>query len=98
MKSKVCKVFVISMYPCRAQNLDFVPLSVESLGGFTPTATKVIRKLATQKAQRNNSDVKKTINQEFKKINILLMRGNASLLLNRFQADSVPQEEILENL
>ena len=83
---------------CRAQNLDFVPISVESLGGFTPTAIKVIRKLATQKAQRNNSDVKRTINQEFKKLNILLMRGNASLLLNRFQADSVPQEEILEDL
>ena len=43
-------------------------------------------------------DVKRTINQEFKKLNILLMRGNASLLLNRFQADSVPQEEILEDL
>ena len=83
---------------CRAQNLDFVPISVESLGGFTPTAIKVIRKLATQKAQRNNSDVKRTINQEFKKLNILLMRGNGSLLLNRFQADSVPQEEILEDL
>ena len=38
------------------------------------------------------------INQEFKKLNILLMRGNGSLLLNRFQADSVPQEEILEDL
>ena len=49
-----------------------------------------------QKSQRNNSDFKRTINQEVKKLNVLLMRGNASLL--RFQADLVPQEEILEEL
>ena len=52
---------------------------------------------ATQKALRNNHDIKRTISQEFKVLNILLMRGNASLLLNRFQSDSmVPQEEVFE--
>ena len=83
---------------CRAQNLDFVPLSVESLGGWTPTAIKLITKLATQKASRNNHDIKRTIAQEFKVLNILLMRGNASLLLNRYQAQEIPQEEVLADL
>ena len=81
-----------------AQNLDFVPLSVESLGGWTPTAIKLITKLATQKASRNNHDIKRTIAQEFKVLNILLMRGNASLLLNRYQAQEIPQEEVLADL
>ena len=41
---------------CRAQNLDFVPLSVESLGGFTSTAIKVMRKLATQQKSQSMVD------------------------------------------
>ena len=82
---------------CRAQGLDFAPLSIETLGGWESSAIKVIKSLATQKALRNNHDIKRTISQEFKVLNILLMRGNASLLLNRFQSDSmVPQEEVFE--
>ena len=67
----------------RAAGMTFRPLAVENLGGWTDSAIREIKKLATDKAIRHGHDVKKTISTEFKVLNCLLMRGNAEILLNR---------------
>ena len=67
----------------RAAGMTFRPMAVENLGGWTETAIREIKKLATDKAIRHGHDVKKTISTEFKVLNCLLMRGNAEILLNR---------------
>ena len=67
----------------RAAGMTFRPLAVENLGGWTDSAIREIKKLATDKAIRHGHDVKKTISMEFKVLNCLLMRGNSEILLNR---------------
>ena len=65
---------------------------------MTQTTFNLISTISKDKAIRTGADISKTINNSFKKMNILLMRCNANLLLNRcpvirdIQAEIEPED------
>ena len=68
---------------CRNFGLTFVPVAMCALGSMTETTYNLISKISKDKAIRSGADISKTVNNSFKKLNILLMKCNANLLLNR---------------
>ena len=68
---------------CRNFGLTFVPVAMCALGSMTQTTYNLISKISTDKAIRSGADISKTVNNSFKKMNCLLMKCNANLLLNR---------------
>ena len=54
-----------------------------ALGSMTETTYNLISRISKDNAIRTGADISKTINNSFKKMNILLMKCNANLLLNR---------------
>ena len=69
---------------CSANGIRFEPIAVENLGGFTNSSIRIITKIARDKAIRSGLDINKTVSNTFKMLSVLLQRGNAQLLLNRF--------------
>ena len=68
---------------CRNFGLTFAPMAFSALGSMTTTSYNIISRISKDKAIRTGADISKTINNSFKKLNVLLMKCNANLLLNR---------------
>ena len=68
---------------CMAEGLVFCPLAVETLGGWSGSATDQIRRLGVALARANSQDESEAVKHLFGRLSILLMRGNSSLMLNR---------------
>jgi hypothetical protein len=68
---------------CRAQHINFVPLIVETFGGWDAGAVKHLKEMASCAAQRLGNDPAIIKRQLFQYLSILLQRGNASLLINK---------------
>ena len=68
---------------CRNFGLTFVPVAMCALGSMTQTTYNLISRISKDKAIRSGANISKTVNNSFKKLNILLMKCNANLLLNR---------------
>ena len=68
---------------CYTQGIHFVPLPVETLGGWHPQAIQVIRKICRQLARQTGREDSEVIAHAFQRLGILLMKGNAALILNR---------------
>ena len=64
--------------------IRFEPIAVENLGGYTASAIRINTKIARDKAIRSGLNINKTVSNSFKILSVLLQRGNAQLLLNRF--------------
>ena len=68
---------------CRRQGLAFVPLAVEALGGWHPSAEAQIRKLGSSLALHSGQDEGETITFLWRRLSILLQKGNCAILGNR---------------
>ena len=69
---------------CRSAGIDFVPLVVESLGGWCPDAISTIRSIRHAIGQRDNStESLLTTKHLFGPLAIALWRGNASCWIHR---------------
>ena len=68
---------------CLAQGLAFIPLPVETLGGWSGPAADQIRKLGQALAWSTGQEEGVTVKHLFGRLSVLLMRGNTALLLNR---------------
>ena len=56
---------------------------VEALGGWHEGAAALVTRLARQLASHTGKEVDEQIKNLFKRLGILLMRGNSALILNR---------------
>jgi hypothetical protein len=65
---------------CRQQGIFFIPLAVETLGGWETEAASTIRAMALQLASRTCTPNSIVVNQTFQRLGVLLQRGNAALL------------------
>ena len=68
---------------CRKQGIAFLPMAVESLGGWHVAAVKEVKKLAAALARNTGqveADVKRHI---WGRLALLVQRGNAAILGNR---------------
>ena len=70
---------------CQKEGVKFLPLPVETLGGWHKNALKVITKLAHQLARHTGSIESETVSHLYQSlsVSILLMKGNAALILSR---------------
>ena len=73
---------------CRRQGIKFIPLAVESLGGWHELAVGEIRKLAAALARQSGQEEKEARGHLLQRLSVSLMRGNGALFVNRIP-DSV---------
>ena len=66
----------------------FIPIAVESLGAWHPTAVAEVAKLGSALARQNGDEDNTTIQRLFQQLSVALMRGNAALLNNRRPPES----------
>ena len=68
---------------CRREGIVFLPLVVESLGGWHKVAEREVKKLAAAKARQGGQEEEEAVKHTFTRLSILLMRSNAAILANR---------------
>ena len=75
-------VFSINL-DCDREGIQFFPIVVEALGGWHSDAAAAVSKLARQLASHTGREEEETTRYLFQRLSLLLMRGNAALILNR---------------
>ena len=68
---------------CDREGITFIPLAVETLGGWEAEAITQIRNIARGMGRRQSGDERVAIKHLFQRLAVILQRGNASLFLNR---------------
>ena len=68
---------------CRKVGLTFIPMSMETLGGWHEQTELQVKKLASAQARHTGGDQSETTRHLSQRLSILLARGNAALILNR---------------
>ena len=68
---------------CRQQGIAFIPLAMESLGGWLDRAVKEVRKLGDALGRHTGQEVGEVVSHLFKRLSILLVKGDAALFDNR---------------
>ena len=71
----------------------FVPLPVETLGGWHEKAVDQIRKIARAKARSNGQDEDEAVRHLFQQLAITLVKGNTALLNARTPNLSPPHTD-----
>ena len=72
-----------SWQPCNLQGITFIPVAVESLGGWHKAAIAEVKKLGCAKARQMGEEESVEVQRLFQKLSVALMRGNCALLNNR---------------
>ena len=68
---------------CQAQGIAFLPLVVESLGGWDERAVREVKKIASALARSTGEEEGETWRRTIIRLSILLMKGNSALLSGR---------------
>ena len=68
---------------CSAEVIVFIPLPVETTGGWEEDAAAVIKRLGQALARTTCQQEAEAVRHLFGKLSILLMKTNASMILNR---------------
>ena len=74
---------------CRQQGIKFIPIVAETLGGWDNVAIAEVKKLMAAKVRHLGGDKDEKTKHTFSKLSILLMRGNAAILVNRIPSDQI---------
>ena len=75
---------------CRREGIDFVPLAVESFGGWHQVATREVEKMGRALARHTGEEEGEAVRHLWGRLGILLQRGNAAILGNRVPAFPPP--------
>ena len=76
---------------CRRQGIAFIPMAVESFGGWHGTAESEVRKLGAALARHTGQDEGEAVHHLWGRLGILLQRGNAAILGNRVPSFPAPE-------
>ena len=68
---------------CQREGIVFLPLPVETLGGWHETAVQQIKKLAAALSRQTGEEESVATSHLYQKLSVHLMKGNSALLLNR---------------
>ena len=69
--------------PCHQEGIEFVPLPVETFGGWHQVALKVLNKLGRQFARHIGKSDSEVLNHMYQRLGILLQKGNCALIASR---------------
>ena len=64
---------------------------METLGGWHSKAVEQIRMLANAQGRATGKDEEEATRHLFQRLSVLLVKGNASLLLNRIPSHPLPE-------
>ena len=78
---------------CEREGLSFIPLPVETLGGWHKRAVDQLRKLAKAQARTTGKEEDESIRHLFQRLGVLLVKGNAALILNRIPSFPLPEQD-----
>ena len=81
---------------CRREGVVFIPLPVETLGGWHEDAIVQIRKLGSAQARQTGQEESVAIGHLFQRLSVLLVKGNAALFLNRIPSFPAPHIDSIE--
>ena len=76
---------------CENEGMVFKPLPVETLGSWHEDACVEIKKLGKALARASGQEESDTVRHLFQRLAVLLMKGNAALLINRVPSFPDPQ-------
>ena len=68
---------------CQQQGLVFLPIALETLGGFHQVAVEQVKRIGAAIARNQGSDERLATRQLFQRLSLTLMRGNAALIVGR---------------
>ena len=68
---------------CRLAGMVFLPLPMETLGGWHDQTVSLVKRLGSALARQTGQDESEAIRHLSQRLAVLLSKGNASLLLNR---------------
>jgi hypothetical protein len=74
---------------CRREGMVFIPLAMESLGGWHKGALKEVKKLGGALARHTRQEGE-TISRLFGKLAVLLVKGNKALVNNQAPGNTLP--------
>ena len=77
---------------CRRQGIAFLPMVVESFGGWHEVAEREVRKLGAALARHTGQEEGEAIGHLWGRLGVLVQRGNAAILGNR--VPSLPDPHI----
>ena len=75
---------------CRREGIAFLPLVVESLGGWHTAAEAEVRKLGAALARQTGQEEGEVLRHLWGRLGLLLQRGNAAILGNRLPTHPHP--------
>ena len=67
---------------CKREGIGFIPLAMESLGGWHDVAVKQVRKLGAALGRHTGQEEGDPISHLFQRLSILLVKGNTALFMN----------------
>ena len=76
---------------CEREGITFIPLPVETLGGWHKKAVEQLKKIARAQARSTGKEEEESIRHLFQRLGVLLVKGNAALLLNRIPSFALPE-------
>ena len=68
---------------CLREGIVFVPLALESLGGWHEAAVREVKKLGGALARNTGAEESVAVRHLFQRLSILLVKGNSTLVNNR---------------
>ena len=68
---------------CQEQGIAFLPIPMETLGGFHKVAFEQVRRIGAAVARHQGIEEHVATKQLFQRLSVTLMRGNAALLMSR---------------
>ena len=76
---------------CLEEGIVFVPLALESLGGWHEAAIREVKKLGGALARHRGAEESTCIRHLFQRFSVILIKGNSTLVVNRVP-DNVPPQ------
>ena len=67
---------------CQREGIKFLPLVVETLGGWHHVGEREVKRLVAAKARHSGEEEEQALKNIFTRLSILVMRGNAAILSN----------------
>ena len=79
---------------CQQQGLVFLPIALETFGGFHRVAVEQVKCIGAAIARNQSSDEQLATKQSFQRLSLTLMRGNAALIVGRKPEDDFVGAEV----
>ena len=79
---------------CQTNGVHFVPLVVETLGGWDSDAVHHLQAIAKQTSSRSSLGASSVISHFFQRLSVLLQRANAGLIAARAPAPLLNRDSI----